>query len=195
LANLAVIRRLMERSCQYELISAQAGVGAGLAAAVGSAGLFAIGDRDPSYFGLVWGIVFVAALLWFCVCTFWRGRSRNEPVWSSQAAAVLGAIAPSVIAAAMLTVFFLGRLDHRWLPGVWMICYAQAALATAAYAPAPIRWMGYWFFAASALTLALGVEMSNIMMAVAFGGGHWMLGACLLMRERESGRLKIYHPA
>lgn len=195
LANLEVIRRLMERSCQYELISARAGVGAGAAALAGSAALHYIGDHNPLYFGLVWGVVFVFALCWFGLCTFWRGYERNQPVWSSQALAVLQAIAPSALAAFLLTIFFLGRLDHRWLPGIWMICYAQAALATAAYCPAPIRWMGYGFFAAGAVTLAVGVDLSNLMMAFAFGGGHGMLGLCLVVRDRVCVRLKLYNPA
>jgi len=68
---------------------------------------------------------------------------------------VLLALAPSLVAALALTLFFFARGDHLWLPGVWMLCYAQGALATAAYSPPPIRWLGVAVLFLGGLTLAL----------------------------------------
>ena len=36
----------------------------------------------------------------------------------------------SFVMSGMLTVFFFARGEHLWLPGVWMLCYGQGALAT-----------------------------------------------------------------
>ena len=65
-----------------------------------------------------------------------RGRERGESVWSRSTRAVVLALAPSLLAALALTVFFFVRGMHLWLPGVWMLCYGQGALATSAFSRA-----------------------------------------------------------
>jgi hypothetical protein len=121
-----------------------------------------------------------------------RGREVGEPVWTRQLRMVLLALAPSLAAAAVLTVFFFVRGDHLWLPGVWMLCYGQGSLATSAYAPAGIRWLGVAMLAMGALTLMLGAGWANIMMAIAFGAGHLLLGFALLSEERRERAFRLY---
>src|SRR6266576_3273629 len=109
--NLEVIRTLMERTCQYQLLTAKAGLVAGTRAL-----LFAYLDpADPWQFGGVWALVFAGSVLATTVGTVLRGRERGEQVWSRQARTVLLALAPSLIAALALTVFFFARGDHLWL--------------------------------------------------------------------------------
>ena len=91
---------------------------------------------------------------------------------SRPARAVLWALAPSLFAALVLSVFFFAVGLHLWLPGVWMLCYGQGALATATYAPRPIRTMGILTLAAGGLTLALGPGYAVLLMGLVFGLGH-----------------------
>jgi hypothetical protein len=190
--NLEVIRTLMERTCQYQLLTARAGLGAGFLAAAGAL-LFVFLDRSQAApFAAVWGLVFAGALLTTVVGTLMRGRQRGEPVWSRQARAVVFALLPSLAAAAILTVFFFAHRWHLWLPGVWMLCYGQGALATATYAPPPIRWLGVLMLPAGALTLALGPAAAIPMMGVVFGLGHVALGVVLLVAERRQTALRLH---
>ena len=192
--TLELIRSLMERTCQYQLLTARAGLAAGCLAGVGAL-LFnpwLLDERHPGHFAAIWTMVFVGALLATCVGSLMRGRELGEKVWSRQARAVLLALAPSLAAALVLSVFFFAHGLHLWLPGVWMLCYGQGALATAAYAPASIRWLGCTTLLLGALTLWLGPAWATLMMGLVFGLGHIGLGVVLLMAERRQARLRLY---
>src|SRR5207302_847318 len=154
--NLEVIRTLMERTCQYQLLTARAGLAAGSIAGAGALSFLILNAQNPWQFGGTWALVFVGSLLSATVSIILRGRQRGERVWSRPARAVLLALAPSVFAAMALSVLFFVRGEHLWLPGVWMLCYGQGALATSAYAPSPIRWLGLTVLLFGCVTLWLG---------------------------------------
>ena len=188
--NLEVIRTLMERTCQYQLLTARAGLAAGSLAGAGALAFLVLSPQDPWQFGVVWGLVFLGSLFATCLGTVTRGRERGERVWSRPARAVLLALAPSVAAAAGLTAFFFAHGLHLYLPGVWMLCYGQGALATAAYAPRGVRWLGAAFLPLGGLTLALGPGAAVPMMGLVFGLGHVGLGVWLLILERREATLR-----
>lgn len=190
--TLEVIRTLMERTCQYQLLTARAGLAAGLLAVAGSLTFFGLDAANPWHFGCVWGLVFLGSMSAMILSTVNRGRERGERIWSRQARAVLWALAPALFAAVVLSVFFFARGEHLWLPGVWMLCYGQGALATATYAPAPIRWLGLTVLALGALTLWLGPAWAVLLMGLVFGLGHVVLGSVLLVIERRQVQLRVH---
>ncbi len=190
--TLEVIRTLMERTCQYRLLTAGASLAAGTLAVLGCLAFLVLDAGDPVVFAAVWGFVFASSLTGSIVGTCLRGREVGERVWSRQARMVLLALAPALSAAAVLTAFFFARGDHLWLPGVWMLCYGQGTLATSAYAPPAIRWLGIAMLMLGAVTLALGTGWSIVMMGVAFGAGHLALGFALLSEERRERALRLY---
>jgi hypothetical protein len=190
--TLEVIRTLMERTCQYRLLTAGASLAAGTLAILGAVAFCFLDAGDPVPFASVWGFVFASSLMGTIVGTLLRGREVGECVWSRQARMVLLALAPSLAAAAVLTVFFFVRGEHLWLPGVWMLCYGQGTLATSAYAPTAIRWLGVAMLGLGALTLALGTGWAVVMMAIAFGAGHLLLGFALLSEERRERAFRLY---
>jgi hypothetical protein len=191
-STLEVIRTLMERTVQYQLLTARAALVAGSLAAAGALSFFWLDAADPWAFGLVWGLVFVGSLLATTLGTIFRGRAAGEKVWSRQARAVVFALTPSLFAAVALSVFFFARGEHLWLPGVWMLCYGQGALATSAYAPSPIRWLGITALAAGCVTLAISPAWATLMMGLVFGAGHIGLGTVLLAIEQQQAQLKLH---
>ena len=190
--TLEVIRSLMERTCQYQLLTARAGLAAGCLAGVGALLFLFLDPANPVQFGAVWSLVFLGSLLATCMGSMMRGRERGERVWSRQAKAVLLNLAPSLFAALALTGFFFHEGKHLWLPGVWMLCYGQGALATAAYAPRSIRWLGVAFLPLGGLTLGMGPAWAVPMMGLVFGLGHIALGVFLLILERREGGLRLH---
>jgi hypothetical protein len=190
--TLEVIRTLMERATQYQLLTARAGLVAGGLAGAGALSFLVLDPADPGHFGAVWGIVFIGSLLATCVGTVLRSRESGEPVWSRQACTVVGALGPSLFAAAVLTVFCFVQGWQGWLPGIWMLCYGQGALATAAYAPPPIRTLGLAVLAAGTLTLGLGPDWGVLMMGLVFGAGHLALGIALLAVERQRSAVRLH---
>jgi hypothetical protein len=190
--TLEVIRTLMERTCQYQFLTARAGLAAGTLASLGALLFIFLDPANPYQFGAVWALVFVGSLLATVLGTIFRVRERGEQVWSRQTRAVVLALAPALFAAVVLTVFFFAQGLHLWLPGVWMLCYGQGALATAVYSPAPIRWMGSASFPLAVLTLALGPAVAVWMMGLVFGVGHIWLGVTLLAAERRHPALRLH---
>jgi hypothetical protein len=190
--TLEVIRTLMERTTQYQLLTARASLVAGSLAGAGALAFLWLDPANPWSFGVVWGVVFAGSLLATTVGTVLRGRKSGEQVWSRQARTVLLALTPALAAALALTVFFFAQGWHQWLPGVWMLCYGQGALATSAYAPTPIRWLGVAVMVLGGVTLALGAAWSVAAMGVVFGLGHLVLGAVLLVQERRQTLLRIH---
>jgi len=182
--TLEVIRTLMERTTQYRLLAGGAALAAGIMAGLGALMFLILDPANPGHFGAVWGLVFAAALLGTTVGTVVRGRERGERVWSRQTRTVLVALLPGVFTAGALTGLFFDRGEHLVLPGVWMLCYGQGALATAAYSPGCIRWMGVAMLLTGAVTLWLGPSWAILMMGLAFGLGHIALGTVLLLDER-----------
>jgi hypothetical protein len=190
--NLELIRTLMERTTQYQLLTARAGLAAGSLAGAGALAFTVLEPANPWHFGAIWGTVFAASFLATCIGTVMRSRERGERVWSRQARAVLWALAPSLFAALVLSVFLFARGDHLWLPGIWMLCYGQGALATATYAPTPIRSLGLTTLALGTLTLSLGPDWAIPMMGMVFGLGHIGLGMVLLATERRQGVVRLH---
>lgn len=192
--NLELIRTLMERTTKYQLLTARAGMAAGCLALAGALSFTLLDANDPWTFGSVWGMVFCGSLLATAIGTVFRGRELDERVWSRQARAVAAALSPSLFAALALTVFFFVRVGtgYLYLPGIWMLCYGQGALATATYAPTPIRVLGVLTLLAGALALWLGPEWANVMMGLVFGLGHVGLGVSLLLAERRAGNIRLH---
>jgi hypothetical protein len=190
--NLEVIRTLMERTCQYQLLTARAGLAAGTLAGIGALGILVLDPANPWEFGWIWALVFAGSLLAGTVSIILRGRQRGERVWSRPGRAVLLALAPSVFAAMALSVFFFARGEHLWLPGIWMLCYGQGALATSTYAPSPIRWLGLAVLLLGCVTLWLGPTWAVLMMGLVFGLGHMALGAALLVAERREATIRLH---
>ena len=190
--NLELIRSLMERTTQFQLLTARAGLAAGCLAGAGAVSFLALDAADPWQFGGVWAAVFAGSVLALLVTAWLRARESGQHFWTRPARAVVLALAPSVFAALVLSVFFFARGQHLWLPGVWMLCYGQGALATAAYAPAPIRGLGLATLGLGTLTLALGPDWAVPMMGLGFGAGHIGLGVALLIFERRRTGLRLY---
>src|SRR5262249_32684611 len=99
--SLEVIRTLMERTCQYQLLTARARLAAGSLAGAGAlAFALRFGEQplldagNPWHFGIVWAVVFAGSIFATAIGTILRGRERGERVWSRQARTVLQALAP-----------------------------------------------------------------------------------------------------
>ena len=56
--NLELIRTLMERTTQYQFLTARAGLAAGCIAGLGALTFLVLDVRNPWHFGSVWGSVF-----------------------------------------------------------------------------------------------------------------------------------------
>ena len=72
--TLEVIRTLMERTTQYQFLTARAGLAAGSLASLGALAFLVLDAGDPAVFGVIWGIVFVGSLLATVLGTVMRSQ-------------------------------------------------------------------------------------------------------------------------
>ena len=189
--NLELIRTLMERTTQYQLLTARAGLAAGCLAGIGALTFLLLDAGNPWHFGAVWAVVFAGSLTATLI-----GTNTAELTADACAPARQGTrrSTPSLFAAMAMTIFFFARggEEYLWLPGIWMLCYGQGALATAAYAPRPIRALGVAALFLGGITLWLGPAWSIWMMGLVFGLGHIGLGVVLLVAERREGAVRLH---
>jgi hypothetical protein len=190
--SLEVIRTLMERTTQYQLLTARAGLIAGTLACLGSLAFLWLDAANATSFGAVWTLVFLGSLEATIGEVIMRGRRNGEPLWSRQARTVVGALAPALVSALILTLWLMKRGEHLWLPGVWLLCYGQGALATSSYAPAPIGWIGTAALVMGGLALWLGPAWAIAMMGAGFGLSHLSLGVALLVAEKRQRHLRLH---
>ena len=159
--TLEVIRTLMERTCQYQLLTARAGLAAGCLAGVGALLFLFLDAGQPRAVRrrLVAGVPRLAAGHLHGHGDARPGARRARLV----AAGAGGAAGPGAVAVRGPGAdrLLLRRGKHLWLPGVWMLCYGQGALATAAYAPRSIRWLGVAFLLLGAADAVAGAGLGR----------------------------------
>src|SRR5208337_4974560 len=91
--TLEVIRTLMERTTQYQLLTARAGLAAGSLAGGAALAFLVLDAANPWHFGLVWALVFAGSVLATLGGILLRSRESGEQVWSRPARTVLLALA------------------------------------------------------------------------------------------------------
>jgi hypothetical protein len=187
--NLELIRTLMERATRYEYLSARAGLQVGALALAGSFSFLWLDPARPAAFGLIWGAVFGASLAVTIREQIREVQAAGAPLWTRPAREIVRALLPALAVALVLTIHAFTRGRHLELPGIWMLCYGCGALSTLTYAPPALGAMGVGFIGCGTLTVFLGPAWSTLMMGIAFGGGHLVLGARLLAQRRQTLRL------
>src|SRR5947209_4067829 len=90
--SLEVIRTLMERTTQYQLLTARAGLTAGALACLGSLSFLWLDPASSTSFSVVWALVFLGSLQATICEVLVRGRRNGEPLWSRQARTVVVAL-------------------------------------------------------------------------------------------------------
>jgi hypothetical protein len=180
--RLDLIRALMERATQWPGLRASACLGAAACALAGSAACFWRGlDFRSDETLWLWLSVAAVSFLQFVGYTVAGARRRGEPAFSRLTWAALGSMLPGLFAGAVLTF----AVPPELRPGVWMLCYGAAVYSLGYFAGVRVKIVGVLFLAAGALT-AVRPELGLLMMAVAFGGLHALLGLLLLLQPKEN---------
>ncbi len=195
--HLAVIRSAMERTTRYTGLPAVACHVAGALGIVGYV-LSRWFDLDfrvprPDYhtdwdLARLWGTICGIAVTQFVAFTIVSSRKRGEPAWSRLSGRVVLAVAPGIVVAAVLTWHFAWHLQFDLLPPIWCLAYGASLWGLGLYAGWKAMLVGALFIVAGTVGLlwvrAHGLEL----MAVSFGGLHFLLG--LLIPVGHAHRLE-----
>jgi len=206
-AELKVIRQLMERPVRYSTQSGLSGIVAGLAAVGGCVADQAISERyapGQAFWinGCIWGAVFVVAFTTVVVLTRLRERRQGMPFWSNIKRRIGLTILPPFVAGAGLTLAIAMRWYYHvgpnmWglIPAIWMTFYGVACWQVGEMSIREMRVLGA-AFVVSGLLVACLVPAKLIAAAggtldfepywtigVTFGGYHIVYGIVVWVRH------------
>lgn len=183
--QVALIRSVIERTTRFTgLPGAACLVAGGLAlAAAGvawSSGAEFSPDGRNALLAAIWGITALVSAAQVVVLSILAARRRGSPAWSALTRRVVVATLPGIYVGAALTEFARrsGRLDA--LPALWCLAYGASLLGLGLYAGWKASVAGVLFLAAGTLSFLGVLPGGNLLMAVAFGGLHVLLGILIL---------------
>jgi len=183
--QVALIRSVMERTTRYTgLPGAACLVAGGLAiAAAHLATAFGASfspRAHPKLLAAIWGATALLAAIQVVVLSILAARKRGDPAWSALTRRVVVATLPGLYVGAALTEFARrsDRIDA--LPALWCLAYGASLLGLGLYAGWKANVAGLLFLAAGTLALLGVLPGDNLLMAIAFGGIHLLLGFLIL---------------
>lgn len=204
--RLEVIRTLMERSAIYRRALAPVMLILGaLGMVAGIAGYYLPLATSPR-FALYWMSISGAALALAFLKVRKQALCEGEGFWSPPTRRVTQALAPALLAGALLgfAVAFAPQsawltapqpnLEPAWgLPPLWMLLYGAAVHAAGFFMPRGFKLFGYAFLATGAFVLLfvlrvlgpVSLAWAHVLMGEVFGGAHLAYGIYLAITERR----------
>jgi len=165
--NIAFIRSALERSGQFTAVPGRGGVVMGFAA-LGGAFLAA---RQTS--GEGWLVIWIAtAIIGFTIALLSiiaKARRASIPLFAGPGRKFAFALAPSLVAAVLLTAPLAASQRFDLLPPLWLLLYGTAVTASGAFSIPAIAAMGILHLVLGGGALLLP-EHGNLFLAVGFGG-------------------------
>jgi hypothetical protein len=180
LESLKLIRETMERSAQFTALPGRGIMLVGLTALVTSV-IAARYSHWISRWIAIWLIEAPIAASIAVIAGYRKANRLGLPLWSGPGRRMLVALAPALVAGAVLTVaLYLNNYQFRLstlIPGMWLLLYGTALMAAGAHSVPPIPLMGSAFMVLGAVVLAANASLlMNSAMALGFGGLHLGFG-------------------
>jgi len=193
LRQISEIRRLVEASGRFTLLSAGASFVAG-AAALGGAILthgILLGSEEVAQLttgaalrvGEVWLGVLGLALGGLLMGTLHRASQGGEPVLGRLLRRIAFGLAPSFLVALAMTVALAGRGQYDLVAPVWILCYGAAAVTAGLFSRRSVQVLGCAFLVMGLLSLAWRSDQPALWLGLSFGGLHLVHGLWLWRRD------------
>lgn len=179
LADLAFIRRTMERAGPFTAVPGYGIVVMGMSAL--AAALLATRQGSAGAWTLVWLGEAMLALTVGAWAVAHKARRAALPLWSGSGRRFALSLCPPLLTGALLT-FVLWRAGlPALLPGVWLLSYGAGVCTGGAHAVRIVPLMGLCFMALGGAALLLA-RFGDVFMAAGFGGLHLVFGVVIARR-------------
>jgi hypothetical protein len=181
LDDLRFIRRTMERAGSFTAVSGWGQVVIGVTA-VFAAWLASLQATTGTWLA-TWSFAAVAAVLTGVLTTAMKARAARMPLLSGPGRKFALALAPPLVAGAMLTVVLHRAGLDSALPGLWLMLYGAGIVTAGAFSVSAVPAMGLCFMVAGVGALFTPEAWGNAWMAVGFGGLHVAFGFLIVRRH------------
>ena len=179
--DLRFIRRTMEGSTRFTAVSGSGEIVVGVVALL--AAWLAARSRSSGEWVTVW---LATGMVAFAISLAAAGRNARRtpaPILSLPARRFLFALAPSLMAGAVLTPALYQANGIGLLPSTWLLLYGAGVIAAGVHSIPLVPVMGAAFMAAGVASLFVPAGAENLVMAVGFGGLHLAFGAVVAWRH------------
>lgn len=178
--NLRFIRETMERAGSFTAVSGWGEVAIGLTALV--AAWVAQRQASDAAWLAVWSAEALLALGVGAWAVARKARAARMPLLSGPGRKVALALAPALIAGAVLTAVLFDAGLVGALPGTWMLLFGSGIVAAGVYSVRIVPVMGASFMVLGSAALVVPPEWGNALMALGFGGLHILFGSLIARR-------------
>ena len=172
--NLSFIRSAMENAASFTAVP---GVGGML---MGATALFAAFSahmsRSASAWFAIWSFEALLALLIALTFSYRKAMRGGAPLLSRPFRRFVLAMAPSVLAGAILTFVLYRSSGIRLLPAVWLLLYGAGVSSGGAFSVRIVPVMGSSFLLLGAIAAISPLAWADPLMALGFGGLHIFFG-------------------
>lgn len=178
--NLRFIRDAMENAASFTAVPGVGGI------LVGATAFFAAFAAHLSASPRAWLSIWIGeALLAFAIglgfsCR--KARRAGTSLLSRPFRRFVFAMAPPVVAGAVITVMLNGAGLIHFLPAVWLLLYGAGVACGGAFSVRVVPVMGMSFLALGAVTALAPAVWSDALLAIGFGGLHLVFGWIIARR-------------
>ena len=180
--NLSYIRTAIENAGSFTAVSGVGGIWMGATALV--AAFIAHRSASQQTWLIIWmseGVLALAIALAFCS----RKAVRSGTVLLSKPfRRFVLAMAPSVLAGAVLTAILYNASGNRFLPALWLLLYGAGIASAGAFSVRVVPLMGISFMLAGTVAAIAPRSWADLIMAGGFGGLHAIFGSVIARRYR-----------
>ena len=180
-ADLSFVRSAMENGGRF---SAVPGWGAVFMGTVGfaAAGVASLAESPKSW--LVTWLIAAAVAATLGGFAMERKASRKQlPLTGRLGRKFFLGLCPALVAGAFLTLLLYRADQHALLPATWLLLYGAGTIACGAFSIPPVPIAGGLFLGLGVLATFLPADLGNLLLAVGFGGVHWLFGLYIARRH------------
>lgn len=165
--NLAFIRATLERSGRFTAVPGRGGVVMALVAVAGA--WLASRQTDAAGWLTVWVVTAVVGFVVAVASIIARSVRAGMPVMAGPGRKFTFALAPAIVAAALLTIPLASNGQMELLPPLWLLLYGTAVTASGAFTVPEVGLLGVSYLVVGAAALFFPGH-GDLFMAIGFGG-------------------------
>jgi hypothetical protein len=178
--NLAFIRQTMERAGSFTAVSGWGQMVIGITGLL--AAWLASRQGTPDNWLATWAVAAVVAMAVGVLTTAMKARAIGEPIRSGPGRKFVLALAPPLIAGAVLTAVLFRAGQGAMLPGVWLLLYGAGIVAAGTNSVRVVPVLGFSSMVLGTAALFAPAGWGNAFMAAGFGGLHLVFGTVIARR-------------
>ncbi|MDJ0926608.1 MAG: hypothetical protein QNJ73_03070 [Gammaproteobacteria bacterium] len=182
LGNLEFIRQTMEGAGSFTAVPGTAGITMGTIGVL--AALLASLPALASHWLMIWLVAAALAALTGSLLIWYKAVAAGITIYTGPAKRFVLALAPALLAGAVLTIVLAYSNLDALIPGTWLLLYGCGVMAASVVSLPLITTLGACFMLLGMLAFVAPFGIENWLLGAGFGGLHLVFGVLLARQHR-----------